>query len=355
LKFLLGIYKKQYTNPADRELVDSIRVSGKFDNVELEIEETELKGELLTETRKFLIGITKSRNIEETPSALSIAIGQVADSILKKASLVKTWSDGSSLPLSKAFIDGDEAWNKINTLINPNYRVREVHTARTDLEIGHKAIEAHAEFQAQCSTQFIELVKFSNKIEAIESIVKPTGRIKAFLEMYRAMKKDTSFTDKEDWKRIQTLKAEAELELTEYLNNWRTEARQLLDSIMSILPGELSQKGLDKSLLTEFEKPLIELRESIDKESLPAKVAGLKSLAALRISDISNRIFQEVEKKKKRQDKQKAPEREVKKVKPTEVAMVTRVRTEPEWDDLRDKLDRHVKKLLSEGFDVELE
>ena len=61
---------KTYTNPNDRELVDCIRVSRQFDRAELVLEDEDIDQETLTAVREFLIRLTKSRKIDETPAAL---------------------------------------------------------------------------------------------------------------------------------------------------------------------------------------------------------------------------------------------------------------------------------------------
>ena len=47
------------------------------------------------------------------------------------------------------------------------------------------------------------------------------------------------------------------------------------------------------------------------------------------------------------------PQRKVRQLRTSEVAPVTVVRSEPEWEALRDKLDKRVRELLTE-YDVEL-
>ena len=46
--------------------------------------------------------------------------------------------------------------------------------------------------------------------------------------------------------------------------------------------------------------------------------------------------------------------RQVRFVRATEVASMTRVSTEQEWEQLNKKLDDRVRELLAQGFDVEI-
>lgn len=48
------------------------------------------------------------------------------------------------------------------------------------------------------------------------------------------------------------------------------------------------------------------------------------------------------------------PTRKVRVIRITEVATVTKVSSEQEWEQLSSKLDQQVRKLLTDGFDVEL-
>ncbi len=172
--------KKEYTNPSDSELIDSIRVSRNFDKVELVMEDTEIDQLILNEVRTFLIRMTKKRNIDETPSALSEAGEHLANTILTKSNKVRLWSDGSRMPLSKDFIEGEEAWDKILSLTSPTHRVREIHSSRSLLETGYKSIELHSEFQTKSGSIYTEMVNFYNQLLSMEHQVKSENSINNF-------------------------------------------------------------------------------------------------------------------------------------------------------------------------------
>ena len=358
IKLIVG--KKPYTNPSDPDLVDAIRVSRNFDKAELVLEETEIDVDVLTETRKFIMKLAKKRGIDETPAALCEAAGNLATAILDKADAVHLWASGSGMPLPADFTEGEDAWRKVVSLTNPIHRVKEVHTEQRALESGHKAVEAHADFQQQNSTLFTELVGLVRQLQAIEHHLEPTGCIPLFLGEYRTVEQSATFADKPVWKRLQSLKAQASLELTPLLDGWRNQAREHIQAALDRLPTDLVAQGLDAALQDEMAAPLVTLRDGLDAVTLPTQVAALPDRAAQAVRQLGQRIADavrekaEAEAKKDGKKREPQPPRQTRPVRVGDVATVTRVSTEAEWDALRDKLDKRVRQLLKEGYDVDV-
>jgi hypothetical protein len=111
--------KKVYTNPDDPDLVNALRVSSNFKRAELELEETTIPPETLTEVRLVLINLAKTRRIEENTAALAEAAGDLGEQLLEKVSRVELWARGSGMPLSPAFTEGKEAWAALSAMANP--------------------------------------------------------------------------------------------------------------------------------------------------------------------------------------------------------------------------------------------
>ena len=88
-------------------------------------------------------------------------------------------------------------------------------------------------------------------------------------------------------------------------------------------------------------------------------MAAFPGRAANQVRKLGNRLTAEVQKKKDAEAKkagkrvEQKPEREIRRVRPSEVATVTRVTNETEWNALRNKLDERVCELLKD-YDVEL-
>jgi len=347
---------KTYTNPNDRELVDCLRVSRQFDKAELVLEDEDIDPIVLTEVREFLIRLTRSRKIDETPAALSETAGNVATAILAKADNVHLWANGSRMPLPKAFTDGEDAWRQVQDFTNPVHRVREVHTTRDTLAGGHEAIEGHATFQEQSGTPFTELTATIDQLTAIEHLCDTADCIPSFLQEYRTAQTSACFADKEVWKRLQGCKAQAALELTSLLDRWRNEARKRLVEAIQRLPSDLADRGLDSALEADLAKPLNDLLAGLDATNLPVRVAAFPDRAGQLIRALGVRIAEEVRKKENagKPVPTATPKKQVRQVRPSDVATVTRVTSGPEWETLRAKLDQRVRQLLDEGFDVEL-
>ncbi len=359
------INKKPYTNPADRELADALRVSRSFDRVELVLEDADIDPQTLTDARTFLIHLARRRTIDETPSALSQVAGELGQHILARADAVRLWAAGSRMPLPAEFVEGQETWRKVMALTNPIHRVREVYGAHSALEMGYQAIEAHAAFQEQHGAQFVELTQLRGRLMAIEHLVTGQEGICAFLEACRAAEQSAGFADTQVWKRLQGHKAQAMLELTPLLDGWRQEARQQLQDALDRLPEELAQRRIAPTQEQDLAAPLIALRDSLDGTTLPAQVAALPERAAQHVRQLGVRLAQleaaktvYIEPDQPGGDAQIADEkrslRPVQRVRASDVTSSPIVRSTQEWDALRDNLDRRVRGLLDQGFEVEL-
>lgn len=370
------INKKPYTNPADRELAESLRVSRSFAKVELVLEDTEIAPEILTDTRAFLIQLAKKRGIDETPAALSEEAGILAKTILDKVDSFRLWASGSQMPASSAFTEGEEAWKKVQALTTPAHRVREVYENRETLKAGFGAIDDHADFQKKNGSLFTELKNFRDQLRAIEYRLDGDGACLALLGNYKTILDLKSFTDKDSWKTLQNQKAQATIELTSLVNGWRTEARDLVDNALGRIPTELAEHNLDGDLADALSAPLLASREAIDSSGDPVTVANLPSRAAEAVRALGLGIQREITKKAAQRPAQPAggatqeppppdtgggepppkpePVRQMRKVRPQDVAFVTIVHDLKEWDALRDKLDERVRELIRQGYDVDL-
>ncbi len=362
IKVVIG--KKEYTNPSDRELIDNLRVSTKFNKVELVLEEMDLDHDVLSETRTFLIKLAKTRSIDETPAALADAAGNLCGGILDKANNVHLWSGGAGLPLPASFTDGEEAWKQIQDLTSPVHRVRGVHANRDTLSAGFDAINAYHDFQQKSGLTYTEMKNLVGQLEAIEYRVESNGCIKSFLGEFRAARDSAAFADKEVWKDLQSKKNQAALELTPVLDRWRGDARQLLQDALARLPNDLSERGLDSGLEAQIARPLVQLRDNLDAATVPSQVAAFPDRARALVRDLGNAIADAVRKHQQQQKKESdkkdgktdvppPPAREVKRLRTSDVSTVTKVASVEEWESLRDKLDQRVRDLLK-NYDVEI-
>jgi hypothetical protein len=362
LKVILG--QKEYSNPADHDLIDALRVARKFDKAEFVLEETEVSPDVLTETRKFVMKLAKKRGIDETPAAISEAAETLANTILAKAADVRLWAGGSDLPLSTEFIEGDEAWQQVRDLTNPVHRVNEIHAAQAALAAGYESIEQYATFQSQNAAPFKELRELVQQLEAVAHHLEADGSLAQLLVDYRAAVAACSFVGKDVWNGLQSRKGQSLLELTPLLDRWRQEARATITAAIERLPAELAERGLDSALEASLSAPLVQFANGLETATHPSQVAAFPERARGLVSSLGPQITDAVVRKQREQQKQAGgtggkttppqPDRKVRKVRPGDVATVTRVTSEVEWEQFKTKLDQRVRQLLAEGFDVEI-
>jgi len=361
VKVVVG--QKEYSNPADRDLIDALRVARKFDKAELILEESEVPPDVLTESRKFVMKLAKKRGIDETPAAISEATESLATAILAKASEVILWASGSDMSLPASFTEGNDAWHEVLDLTNPVHRVNKVHSSQETLQKGSESIEQHAAFQKQNGPLFKELSEQVKRLEAVEHRVNPPCAIASLLEGYRAAASAASFAEKDVWNTLQSSKNQVLLELTPLLDGWRAEARDTIMQALDRLPADLTERDLDGDLAVSLSAPLVQMRDNLDATTVPAQVAAFPDRARQLVRNLGQRIADEAAKKKpkpKTGEKEGGktpppkPPREVRRIRATDVASVTRVSTPQEWEQLNKKLDERVRKFLTDGFDVEL-
>jgi len=349
VKILIG--KKPYTNPKDKELIDALRVSRSFNKVELVLEEVDLDPDILTEARKFIIKIAKTRNVDETPASISEVAGKLADTIATQAETVNLWVAGSGMPLSDDFIEGVDAWRKVQSLTNPVHRVKEIHGAQSQLQAGYESINVHSKFRSENGILFTEMTNLLTQLEGIEHHINQDNPIRLFLDEYRTAKASASFIDKEVWKSLQSLKSQSILEMTPVLDSWRIEARTLLQEALDRLADDLTANGLDHALEPELAEPLESLLNQLDTILLPVQVAALPDRGRAVIRYLGQRISEEIAKK---DDKPKPEPKKIRYIRLSDISTVTRVNSREEWESLREKLDRKILKMLDEGYEVEL-
>lgn len=349
------VNKKALTNPADPELVDTLRVSRNFDRAEIVLDITVVDPKVLTETRAFLIKIAKKRSIDETPSALSEATGVLADEILDKAGKVELWARGSGLTLPETFTAGAETWERVSGLNNPVHRVNEIHANREILSTGFESIQEISRFQEENGSQFTELTRFIVSIRAIDHLLESGSAMRTLIDAFKLTEESARFSDRDTWKHLLSLKSQASLELSGLLDEWRAEARAVIETALARIPEEISSRGLEASFGEELVRPLKSLSESLDGVVIPSQVAFLPRQAEDAVKQAGSRIAREVERKKPAAPGDgKEPPKPAQKLRISDVTTVTLVTSEQDWENLKNKLDERVRSLLRQGYRVEI-
>jgi hypothetical protein len=349
--------KKVYTNPDDSDLVDALRVSSHFKKAELELEETAIPPETLTEVRLVLINLAKTRKIEETPAALAEAAGTLGDQLLEKVNRVELWARGSGMPLSPAFNEGKEAWTLLSAMANPVHRVREIEQNRETLESGHTAICEYAAFLEQNGDAFTGLKALKGQLEAIAYQTGENSSIKELISAWNVAVRDASFTDLEAWKRLLATQKKAELEVRELVTGWKESARKILKDCLDALPTKLAERQLDAGLAERWGVPLNQVLSEIDSVTNPAQVANLPSRAQAAVAELQGKIDAEVARNEREKMVKEGGVRERKKVRFSLKSLVSGkcIGSIAEWERLRADIDTRVRAKINDGFDVEFE
>ncbi len=360
LKVLIN--KKPFTNPADGELQDALRVGRSFDKVELVLEESEVDADVLTEVRSLLIKLVNKRKIDETPAALSTEMETFSKDLLDHASMTSLWAVPARLPLPKEFIEGKEVFEKILALTNPIHRVNQIFAAKDDLEGYVSSIRLVSVFVEKWGKAFTEMQDFAQSLGAVEYRLASDGDCASFLENWRTAVDDASVTAEGAWKDLQNAKAGAGIELEQMLSGRREDARGIAQGALDRLPEELNSSHLNTELEEPLAAPLNAFMRALDDETAIAKVVALPDRAGRLARELDNAIHREREKLVRPDGAGGSqphvppvrPSKPVKQIRVAEIASFMRIRNEHQWNLIRDRLDETVKRELNDGNEVEI-
>lgn len=343
------INKKPFTNPLDGELQDALRVSRNFDRVELILEETEVRPEVLTETRALLIKLTGKRKIDETPAALSMEIENFGEGIVEQAEKAMLWAEPAGLPLPNTFKEGKEVFEKILSLTNPMHRVMEVHNQREYLLDHTDVIRTVSDYIRKWGKAFTNMRDFVGTLSAIEHKLPSHGACSSFLNNWNTATEQANIIDKDIWTDLQNAQATASLELDQFLSSCHDYIKKLQENFHAEVK-QLKEKYPENEEIGKWVEAGTRLIDSFNNEKEPVKISSQAERLSLFLEE-GQHIVQQVERGE--QEKDKIPGKSVKKIKLGEVFTSKRIQTEAQWNQIRDKLDEEVMRELAEGNEVE--
>ena len=350
VKILLD--KKPYTNPADFELQNALRVSGTFNKIELVLEDIEIDPNTLTEVRKSLIALTGIRKIDETPSALSDAFSTFANEILENAQAAATWAEPAGLPLPEQFKEGIENYRDLLALNKPLHRVNELHTHLDFLKDEADAIHQVNSFIQKSGKSFIEMRKFALTIKPLDFRLPPEGSCQSFLNNWQTAIETARVTELTVWKDLQNSKASADLELEQYKNTWRTEARDLAKKIIDQFNYDHRVKELfNESSIRTLIDPLHKFITDLEKEIQVENLVNANS----RIEYLQRQITQLVDEAWNKKQKSEKPFKAVEIIQLSEVLKITTIQNLDQWKEISERLDKIVHQALQKGYEVHFE
>lgn len=347
------INKRPFTNAADSELQDALRVGRSFDKVELVIEETEVQADVLTEVRALVIKLVSNRKIDETPAAIADKVGPFCEEVLDQAGRVALWAEPAGLPLPANFVAGREAFTKLQALKNPSHLVNEVYAHKDTLEAYAHAIRSLNSFVNTWGKSYTEIRGLAASVGVVEHRLPSDGKCKAFLKNWQAAIEQGKIADENTIKDLKNSKALAEQELQKQVTVWREEAEKTAEAALAHLPDELNAAGLG-DIQETLAVPLNNFLAGLELETDVARVASLPERAARLVNELALAISAEKDKRTPRPSEGDKPKKPVKKVCVAELASTVRIENEAQWNLVRDKLDQTVRKELAAGNDVEL-
>lgn len=352
------IDKKAYSNPLDGELQDSIRVTHRFDKVELVLEDIEVETDVLTEVRKILMKITGKKKIDETAVALSQEMEELGEEVLEEAVYVGNWAEPAKLPLPDEFEKAVEVLRGILEITNPILRVKEIHEQAETIGERINLVRTLNNFIKKWGRAFIDMRDFVGTLKAVEYRIPEGSSCKAFLDNWQTAIQSVKITDETVWKDLQTSKAAADPELEKFKSEWREEAKRIVEKTLEELPQNIASRGLPVDELEEkLSAPLRSFLAGIDVEQDVGKIASLASQARMKIHSLEETLRQEAE---GRTSVSEPGEDTGEKQKPvsyiaiSSVVQAPRIKNEEEWTRTRNALDAAVKKELAAGNEVEL-
>ncbi|MBA3547589.1 MAG: BREX system P-loop protein BrxC [Nannocystis sp.] len=350
-------------DPKDPALLEELRLTKRFAAVELELTVVEVPPEVLTETRQFLMKELKQRKLDETPAALSIAAGTLAQTLSQQAETIRLWSDTAGVTLPKAYEDGVVAWKEVLDLQGPSERVLKIYATRPVLSAGHAAIRHLTDFITKHRDLFRAMDQFIKQLTAIEHHIPDGHALRKFLDEHGAAIASGTLTDAEPWKQIVALHGQAHSELPAFLAPWRDEARSLLEGALAGLPEELARRKLE-AREAEFSGPVRQLLADLDRERAPSAVIALPEFARRCVRNLE--LSLKAATPRDDDDEVYDPEDDDSgggcgggggepRPRTRRLHAAGRVRNVADWEALRDRLDAQVRQILAEGFEVELE
>jgi hypothetical protein len=344
------INKRPFTNPADKQLQDAIRVSREFDKAELVLEETDLDPDVLVAVRKLLIGLTRQRKIDETPAALSAVAESFSQGLLAQANKVQHWHQTAYLPLSADFQQGQEALARIQALNNPMHRVKEVHEQGGKLQTFQDAIQNAAGFVDKYGRAYLETRQLADFLTGISLRLPADGAIATFRQNWRAAIDQATVTDAQTWKGVQNDKAAAEVELQQTLRNWRDDARGQAQRALDELPQLVAKYNIaaeDEAKLHDVVVQLQAFIEELEQTTEINYLAGAQERSQRYVKEFHAKLasLRPVNDSGSDSDKRQV------RLRLADFAPEGRVQNLGQWL----KLDTAVRQELADGNEVELE
>ena len=348
-KVEVSVEKKPIRNPADPELLATLRIRARFEKAEVtpagEVDTADVRT-----ARQVLVRLAGTTKIDETAPAISQALASMADAAREKARPVTIWASGAGLPLPKAFTDGLAAFDEITGYPSPALRVKEIVKQQETLTAGRDAIDLYAAFREKDGAAFVTLKEFVATLEGLAAFIVDRPGVDGCVTRFRTAMREATVAEPAVWAEIGKAQKTAELELKELVDGWRKDGRTDIDEARKRLSERGGAQGLATTFIDETLKGFDPIEELLTGDATPSTLAGL--LRQIAAKERALAALLEAEYRRLHPEK---PPKPVTKVRLVETGGRRQIRTVDEWAAVATKLDARVKALLEAGAEVELE
>lgn len=349
----ISIGNRPFRNLDDPELLEVLRIKTKFDSSSI-APAGEVDTADVTTARKFLIQLTKKKNIDETAPAIYAAFDEIYQSVTSLAEPVKIWASGSGLPIPMTFSEGLIAFDDVFSITIPSQRVIEIVKNQDLLSQGYKAVHEYATFHTKHGATFVDLKEFVQTLEGILHYATEKPEIEECVSRYKEATQSRNVADPTVWSGLIDGKNKADLALRELIVEWKEKAR---DAAFDVRTTVL-KKAADYHIEEEFAETLLtdlgRCSKTIDDETHPVTLANL----SVKISNLLSGILNKLENEYKRRNPDPVPsvkDKKVEKIKISEFIGGKKITSENDWNVISSDLDKRVRYLLGIDFEVELE
>ncbi|MFH1983212.1 MAG: BREX system P-loop protein BrxC [Pseudomonadota bacterium] len=346
IKIMVG--KKVYTNPADSELIATLRNSKAFHKAEVILEETDVDISVLTAVRKLLIKLTGNRKIDETPSDITSAAVKHLMAVQNKGVDARIWAKAANFPLPESFNVGMETMETLLGLTNPVHHIKQWEAKASTIEDELKAIMDVHTFYSTWADTFQETRSLYISLQAIQSKVPKGNIINHFIANFSTADQDATVHQAETWQILQANKAHVLTEVESLKRQWQDTARKSLTPLRTRLNAEKASRVLTAEELASLEQALQRMESEIDDETDLIKCAMLPGRSKDWVNDQLHHIDQLIS--------GKGPGggggRPVKRIRLVSSPM--RIKSLDEWDALKTNIDKQIAAALDQGVEVEL-
>ncbi len=343
------VNKKAYTNPADSELIATLRNSKAFNKAEIVLEETDVDIAVLTAVRKLLIKLTGNRKIDETPSGITGASVKHLENVKVKGDDARIWAKAAGFPLPQLFTTGMETIATLSDLSNPVHHVTQWNAKADTIEDELKAVlEVHA-FYSKWADTFQETKALYVSLQGIQAKIPQGNIIHHFIANFATAQQDATVHLPEIWKTLQDNKAHVLTEVESLKRQWREDARNCLTPLRNRLDTEKMSNALTGQELAAFEQALQLMEAQIDDESDLIGVAMLPDRTRGWVREQLEGIDRLIDSKEPEGGGDPRP---VKKIRL--VSAPKRIKSIDEWNTLKTEMDRKIATALDQGVEVEL-